>query len=127
GKGFVHWRSALYTSVGLEVRKYITGSTAAMMEVGLNNDDGLPVEYNGEIVGLIGGHNCFYALVDSSQVSGTSNSTVMAYDENGWQCLWEAPSSNGKMTSGIVSTAVAYRLWFNHSDKIYYLPLQRGL
>lgn len=127
GKGFVHWRSALYTSVGLEVRKYITGSTATMMEVGLNNDDGLPVEYNGEIVNLVGGHNCFYALVDSSQVSGTSNSTVMAYDENGWQCLWEAPSSNGKMTSGIVSTAVAYRLWFNHSGKIYYLPLQRGL
>ena len=127
GKGAVWWRDGFYISAGLDVLKYVAGATATITSVGLDKDDGLPGEYRGEIVKLIKGYNEFFALVDSSLASGTGYSGVYAFDGLGWQCWWLAPTADDTMNSGIVSSAVDYRLFFDHDAKIYSISLEKSL
>ena len=127
GKGVTRWRDALYVSAGLDVIKYIAGGTATITSAGLAREDGLPSEYNGEIMNLIKGYNEMYALVDSTQTTGTTTSGVYAYDGNSWHNVWVADTTEGTMHAGIVSSAYAYRLWFDHAGTIYYIPLERNL
>lgn len=128
GKGFVHWREAAYISAGLDVLKYQAGSTVTVAQAGLNQDDGLPSEYRGEIQALIEGYNEFWALVDSSQVSGTGYSTLMSYNGSAWMCTWEGSTADDTMHCGIVSSASdEYRLYFDHDSKIYYIDLSRDM
>lgn len=124
GNGFVHWREGCYISAGLDVHKYIAASTATISQVGLNRDDGLPVDFRGEIKALIEGYNEFWALVDSSEVEGTGYSTVMSRNETAWNCTWVASTSDDTMECGLVSPASSeYRLYFTHDSKIYYIDL----
>lgn len=128
GKGLVYWRDAMHISSGLDVRKYTVGSVATISEIGLNRDDGLLVEHNGEIVKLIGeGENDMFALVDSSITSGNSKSGVYAYNERAWRCWWIDTANNGAMNDGIVSSAYEYRLYWDVGAKVYYIDLHRGL
>ena len=127
GAGLVNWRDALYNSSGLHVDKYIAGSTATIASVGLDEDDGLPSECNGEINAFVDGHRSFHALVDSSLVTGTGYSGVYDYNNKGWHCQWLAATSDDTMHNGIESTKVAYRLWFDHNDIINSMDLLRGI
>lgn len=129
GKGAVRWRDACFISAGLDVHKYTVAETATIIPVGLDRDDGLPAKYDGEIVKFIKGYNDMFALVDSSQVSGEGFSGVYAYDAKGWQCKWNASGADNDkaMHTGIVSSAYAYYLWFDHNGKVYRMPLQRGI
>ena len=123
GMGADVWRDALYISSGLHVDYYKTGTTANIDSVGLDEYDGLPATRGGEIVKHIKGSDALYALVDSQYEGATSRSTVMRYDKLGWQCFWEAGSNNLDMHNGIESSIYAYRLWFDASDTVYYIPL----
>ena len=127
GQGAIRWRDAAYVSAGQTVYKYVAGSTATIQMVGLDKDDGLPSEYNAEIVGFIRGHDEFYALLDSTQTTGTSTSFVAAYNGSAWRVLWTDSSTEQNLKTGLVSTVYAYRLWFVSDDNsIYYIPLYRG-
>ncbi len=127
GKGACKWRDGSFISAGLDVHKYVVGSTATIQLVGLSRDDGLPSEYNGEITYFIPGYNDLFALVDASQVSGTGKSGVYAYDDSAWRNIWLSASNDGAMTSGIVSAVGAYQLWWDDSSAIYRMPIQRGI
>lgn len=127
GKGVAWWRDALYVSAGLNVHKYIAASTSTISETGLNRDDGLISLYRGEIADLIEGYNDMYALVDSSllQDGSTEYSGVYAYDGKGWRCIWSSTVANKSMNHGVVSSVYDHRLWFDHNNFLYYIPLQR--
>jgi len=128
GKGLVAWRDGLYISAGLDVVKYVPDVPVQIRSMGLDRDDGLPVEQAGEIVKLIGGYNEFFALVDSAEVSGEGYSSVLAYDAKGWQCKWASTVADKAMHDGIVSSAASiYNLWYDHDDDIYSMPLHRNL
>ena len=128
GKGLVSWRGALYYTAGLNVHKYIPDDTPAFISsMGLDEDDGLPTEYIGEIVDLVEGFTSMYAFVDASQVAGTGYSTIMAYDGRGWRCIWEAATPDDAMITGIVSSDGGLNLWFDHDSKLYKLPLRRNV
>jgi len=106
GKGAAYWSGGHYLSYGLGVRKY-EPIEYRDSEVGLIKDDGIPVEYNGEIVkfGAEAASNILYALIDASQTSGNSKSGLWAYDGFGWRCWWADTSNNGDMYDVIVSSA----------------------
>ncbi len=94
GKGACYFNSAHYFSYGQGVKKYVTGSTATITEVGLNKNDGIPIEFNGEFVKLYGDSGGYemFGLLDASQVSGTSRSGLYAHDGRGWKCWWVPPA-----------------------------------
>ncbi|KKK47683.1 hypothetical protein LCGC14_3152700, partial [marine sediment metagenome] len=128
GKGAVVWREGAYVASGLHIDRYRTGQAQATINsVGLDEDDGLPIEYDGEIVDLIGGYSEFFALVDSTQTSGTSTSSIYAKTELGWHCIWIGDSTEKAMNRGIVTTSPAYRFWWDHDDKLYWIQLHRSI
>lgn len=125
GKGAIKWQEAAYLSAGLNVKKYIAARTATISDVGLDRDDGLPSDYRGEIVKLIEGYTEFFALVDSSLVTGTGYSGVYAYNTTGWQCKYISASADKVMTTGAVSSVFRYAFWFSEDSKLYWFPLKR--
>jgi len=127
GKGACVWRDAMFGSAGLDVPKYIAGSTATISFIGLNKDGGLPTKYRGEINKLISSYNEFFALVDASLVTGEGYSTVMSYDGTGWQCKWADGTADKPMKCGLVSSTHAYYLWFGANNRVYRIPLQRDI
>lgn len=127
GKGVCVWRDSAYISSGLDVFQYTMDTPVSIRSVGLNDRDGLPPEYNGEIVKLLDGYNDLFALVDSTESTGTSTSTLMAWDGKAWRCWWVGDSTEKAMSDAIISSDFAYRLWFDHNDTVYYIPLIRGL
>jgi hypothetical protein len=90
GLGALDWNTDAYVSMGLHVKRYSVGSGATSVPVGLDLDDGIPSEYQGEIVKLIDGTDCIYALVDSTEAGTSYYSWVARYDGYGWQVMWEA-------------------------------------
>ena len=92
GMGALTWRQGMYISYGLDVLGYVP-INATVDSVGLSRDDGLPVEYNGEIVYFADGDAYLIALVDASKSSGSSKSVVYAWDGQGWQHLWSPPTT----------------------------------
>jgi hypothetical protein len=126
GKGLVVWQSDLYLSSGLSVAKYRAGSQAAIdTKVGLDQFDGVPSEYRGEIVNLIKGFGEMYALVDSSQSTGVGTSWVAAYDGYGWRPIWIDSATDQALQDGVVSSDYAYRLWWGANNVPTYINLAR--
>ncbi|KKL06460.1 hypothetical protein LCGC14_2595820, partial [marine sediment metagenome] len=110
----------------LDVKMYQTGqSRATISRAGLNQRDGLPNEYIGEIMYLIEGYDEFYALVDSSQSIGTTTSGVYASNGRYWRNLWIDVSTEGAMTSGILTTSPSVLLLFDCGSTTYKIPIQR--
>ena len=93
GEGATSWWDAIYISSGLDIRKYVVGASASIVQAGLSKEDGIPEEYNGEIVELVNGENYLYALVDASATSGNSKSGIFAYDDVGWEHVWAPPTT----------------------------------
>lgn len=129
GSGATTWRDAAYISAGLDVWAYKVDAYygTTISAIGLGKDDGLPQLRGGEIVKFIPGYNELFALVDSTYEGTTSRSTVMAYDGRGWQCVWESSAANVGMSTGIISSVSAYRLWFGAGTSLYYIPLQKNI
>lgn len=128
GKHPAHWREARYVPCGLDIRKYIAQSSASLSEVGLNRDDGLPAEYQGEIAGLYEGPNELLVLVDSTYGSGTVYSSIMAYDNLGWQCKWLSETAGKAIKCALLTFAYdEYRLFFGTNNRVYHIPVERNL
>uniref|UniRef100_A0A6M3J4C5 Uncharacterized protein n=1 Tax=viral metagenome TaxID=1070528 RepID=A0A6M3J4C5_9ZZZZ len=128
GVGAIRWQDALYISAGLNVQRYVAGSTAQVGGVGLDREHGLPVEYNAEIVAMFGANNTYlFALLDSTQSDGTSTSSLMAYDGQAWRCWWIGSATEKAMNVGIVSSAFGYRAFFDHDKIPYYINIPRGI
>lgn len=128
GKGHAYWNGMLYLSHGLGVKEYNV-NTGKFPDIGLTERDGLPVEYNGEIVKLYaGGEDGVFAAIDASVTSGNSKSGLYLYDGYGWQCWWVDTTNNGAMHDIIVSSASSgYAVYWDVGGKIYYIDIPRGI
>jgi len=89
GRGHAYWNGKIYLSYGLAIKEYYP-ETGSFIDIGLTERDGLPVEYNGEIVKLLGdtGVKGMFASIDASITDSDSKSGLYLYDGFGWQCWW---------------------------------------
>ena len=147
GKGSIRWRDSVYIPAGLGIYKYINGTNSAVVSiVGPDKDDGLPSDYRGTIRALLGTHNDLLALVDGSLAPGTrdlhasgesnvidastGNSTILGYNETGWEVKWAASSAGEPITAGYVTdvgsalaTTEGYRIYWAYEKKLYWMQL----
>ena len=129
GKGALYWETGAFISSGLDILEYRIGAQAIVLNQGLNKDGGLPVEYNGEVIKILdGGVNQMFALVDSTQTTGSSKSSVVSWDGTGWRTAWSGSSNNEVMYNGVVSSAQStYGFYFDSGNVLYRIPLFRGI
>jgi hypothetical protein len=129
GKGACYFNGKIYLSYGLEVREY-NPYTGYLREVGLTEFDGIPSEYNGEIVKLLGdsGEKRMFALVDASQTTGNSKSGVYSWYNDVWNCWWIDTVNDQAMYDIIVSSADSgYALYWSCGADVYYIDIPRGI
>lgn len=129
GKGAAYFNGRIYLSYGLGVKEY-NPETGFTRDIGLTERDGLPIEYNGEIVKLLGdsGEKSLFALVDASQTTGDSKSGVYSWFNDEWHCWWLDTVNNQAMHDAIVSPAQsAYALYWGCGADVYYIDIPRGI
>lgn len=111
GLACTEWRDdALYYAMGLGVIRY--SSAGAVTFIGLDRDDGLPINYHGRIVDLVPEQNGLIALVEGVQIDPPTPADefttdqflnedttfpdnlpkalnlIMMWNEAGWHTLW---------------------------------------
>ena len=153
GKGTTRWRDSIYFPSGLGLYKYINGSNNAVLTVvGPDRDDGLPSDNRGTIMLAEGTHNELLVGVDSTTNptvtsadsvpyqwnmhhfgspvidNATGYSSILGYNELGWEAKWVASTAGRKIDAMHVSNAYSdvnenYRLWWGFDDKVYYMKL----
>ena len=158
GNGSKRWRDSVYIPSGQGIYKYINGSNNAVITtVGPDKDDGLPASQRGIIKKLDASHNELLAMVDatasdvpelddvavdpgyqwSSTVHGhgspsipvpTGTSSILGYNEVGWQAKWVSTDKGLGIPDTIVSNAYgSYRLWWFFNNRVYYMSLSADI
>ena len=154
GKGADRWRDSIYFPSGLGLYRYINGANAAVLTVvGPDRDDGLPEDNRGTIMLTEGTHNELLVGVDATtaptitssdsipfqwkvqQRAGsqcidkeTGSSSILGYNELGWETKWVADTEGRRIDAMHVSNAYSdvnenYRLWFGFNNDVYYMKL----
>jgi hypothetical protein len=157
GKGADRWRDSIYFPSGLGLYRYVNGTNAPVLTVtGPDRDDGLPEDNRGTIMLTAGTHNEFLVGVDATTApsitssdsvpyqwkggsgisghgsmvidDGTGYSSILGYNELGWEAKWVADTAGRKIDAMHVSNAYSdvnenYRLWFGFNDYVYYMKL----
>jgi len=148
GKGTTRWRDSVYIPSGLGIYKYINGSNSAVITVvGPDRDDGLPSDKRGAIRMMEGSHNELLVGIDAQSAPSTISSTsipyqwvshqgssviaadsgyssILGYNELGWETKWLAQDSGKAIDSLHVSSAYGkYRMWWGHNENVWFMPL----
>jgi len=156
GKGTERWRDSIYFPSGLGLYRYVNGANSAVLTVvGPDRDDGLPEDNRGTIMLTEGTHNELLVGVDATTApnitssdsvpyqwrgagmsghgspvidSGTGYSSILGYNELGWEAKWVADTAGRRIDAMHVSNAYSdvnenYRLWFGFNDNVYYMKL----
>ena len=157
GKGADRWRDSIYFPSGLGLYRYVNGTNAPVLTVtGPDRDDGLPEDNRGTIMLTAGTHNEFLVGVDATTApsitssdsvpyqwkggggvgghgspvidAGTGYSSILGYNELGWEAKWVADTAGRRIDTMHVSNAYSnvnenYRLWFGFNNDIYYMKL----
>ena len=144
-KGALWWRDALYLSSGLAIYRYVASNPAGVSLMGPDRDYGIPGDYRGNIVKLIGDNNAIYALLDATSADtqdlypagqygdiqdydAVGFSAVLRWDTKGWSVSYLSADESLALTTGVVSTADdIYRLWFAVDGSVSYMPLQQTI
>jgi len=81
GKGATYWNDGIYLSSGLGVKKYDVANLT-LGDVGLDTRDGIPTDYDGEIVKLLGETSSrdMFALIGSAPPNLLTNSSFETGD-----------------------------------------------
>ena len=149
GTGSIRWRDSIYSPSGLGIYKYINGNNNAVLTVmGPDRDDGVPDDNRGTIKILEGTHTELLAAVDgttapeeaasvfayqqgsTSALSGhvssvfgdsTGSSSILGWNDSGWETKWVAPTAGHAITAMLVTNAGKgdYRLWWGHNQILY--------
>jgi hypothetical protein len=143
GRASSVWRAEMQVGVGDGVHRYNRSTIGAM---GLDRDDGLPMEYRGVIIDLEPSYNCLYALVSGQTIgtpagdlytlnlgggddqlygsAGTVSSLLMRWNGFGWHFV---DSMTGYApTSCLVSdSGDHYAVWYAVNRKIRKVLLSR--
>ena len=152
GKGADRGRDSIYFPSGLGLYRYVNGTNAAVLAVvGPDRDDGLPEDNRGTIMLAEGTHNELLVGVDASTAPsitssdtvpyqwqsftgsevidvGTGYSSILGYNELGWEAKWVADTAGRRIDAMHVSNAYSdvnenYRVWFGFNDYVYYMKL----
>ena len=144
GRGVVRWRGSVYYPAGLGVYEYRSGPAASVRVIGPDRDDGLPDDRKGTIVRLEHSHNDLLSLVDSTSAAANDFdvfvadtladaqvidpdvgvSSILGWNGQGWQVLWESAANTEAITYSLVSNAYStYRLWWAHNRRVNYMDL----
>jgi len=154
GEGCARWRDSIYYPAGLGVYRYTpSASTAFVTAMGPDRDDGVPTAYRGFITGLIPTHNDLLAMVDGSAppaelptvwggygqlgdspaIDGTGYSSLLAWNEQGWETKWVSTvTDNNKLRAGIVANAYGgtgakkstkYRVYWGENETLHWQQL----
>jgi len=148
GLGTVDWRDSIFYPAGLGVYQYKNGTnTATVSVVGPDRDHGVPDDKRGAIKQLVATHNELLALLDGTvgdpaaldmfdgsgmgtQITSTIGenigySSILAWDELGWECKWLSTDSTTAISHAIVSNSYGYyRLWWGQAGRVWYMPLE---
>jgi hypothetical protein len=152
GKGTVRWRDSVYIPSGNGIYKYINGNNAAVITiVGPDRDDGLPSDKRGAIRKMVGSHNELLVGIDASAApatiastsipyqwishqgstviaSDTGYSSILGYNDMGWETKWLASTSGKGFDSMHVSDAYSkYRIWWGYNDIVHFMDLPKDI
>ncbi len=144
--GATRWRDAAFIPVGVGVYLYQTSANPAVITpMGPDRDYGLPSEYRGNIIKLLGEHNALYALIDATaeatrdlylamyEIDGVfydnqGCSLALKWDGMGWSVVYASGTADEAMKTGTIATADGYyRLWFAVDKTVFYIPLNANL
>lgn len=144
GLGSVRWRDSTFIPVGLSIYRYISGPTALVATMGPDRDGGLPSDRRGYVRQLLSSHNELLAVVDGTSVNplngfvgmgtgtfesevisqNTGYSSILGFNEIGWEVKWTSAAGAKAVTSTIVSNAYdRYRMWWIYNQRVYFMPL----
>jgi hypothetical protein len=133
-------------------------NAAVLAVVGPDRDDGLPADNRGTIMLAEGTHNELLVGVDATTAPsitssdnvpyqwqigggsgvgghgslvidvGTGYSSILGYNELGWEAKWVADTAGRRIDAMHVSNAYSdvnenYRVWFGFNDYVYYMKL----
>lgn len=130
-------KNELWTSSGIGIYAYNLSSIVAR---GLDHDQGLPVDYSGNIVSMSQGLNNVFALIKGANVGSSvpegytldlgggddqtymsvlqANAVLMAWNGRGWHFRWAGAGAN--VGNVYVSQANSlYNLWWTNNGKAY--------
>lgn len=146
GYGTSPWRTDMMYAAGLSVLKY---SLNLINSVGLDRDDSLPSDQDGNIIEMIGGLNWLYTFVKNRETSSTSDplyggsavgetyvmpaleafSSLWATDGNGiWHRIWVSASTSGDITTAAILTSNdETRLWWGADNTVYSMDIPLGI
>ena len=155
GKGTITWRDSVYIPSGNGIYKYINGNNAAVITVvGPDRDDGLPNIRRGQIRQMAGSHNELLIGIDadgspagaittsipydwqsntnmrgSLVVPGTAGySTILGYNEMGWEVKWESTEQSKPLDVMHVSDAYSkYRLYWGHNRTVHFMEIPKDV
>jgi len=148
GRGTIRWRDSIYMPAGLGVYRYINQAGGAVLTItGPDRDDGLPQDKRGTIKYMSGSHNELFAGLDSSTapniassssvpfqwqshhgssvIDGDSGySSILGYNDMGWETKWLASSAGKSLQHMTVSDAYdEYRLWWGFDGEIKFMKI----
>ena len=149
GAGSHVWnRGPMFISAGNAIYSFQAGSDATIIDVmGPDRDDGLPSERRGVISQILSSHNDLLVVLDASGSAGVSalairgsagmgssrqgtfsagsgKSSILGWDQRGWEAKWAAATTGLAITSAVVGYAHSqYRLWWAYDKQVYYMNL----
>lgn len=151
GLGAGVWRAAedLWISQGVGGTRLTSGAMVVPL-VGLDRDDGIPIEYRGKTADFEPEYNGMYALIagdagaiggatwgpdgpasgddDTTLPTGSAYSMLACWSGIGWHVLWTSGEALGTPTRCVVSALAqsgGYRLWWGVGADAYTMPLRR--
>ena len=148
GTGSVRWRDSIYSPSGLGIYKYINGNIHAVISVmGPDRDDGVPSDRRGTIKKLAGTHTELIAALDATTApesvastdvayqwsrqphfgssvidADTGYSSIIAWNDTGWEAKWQAPDAGKAVDQVMVTNAGQgdYRMWWGYDGSVYH-------
>ena len=147
-RGSIQWRDSVYIPAGLGISKFINGSNNAVLTVmGPDREDGMPSGDGGTIKQLVSTHNDLIAVNDATTASDSSSlttfmsrsggsnrgivmepdtgrSSLLGWDDKGWEVKWRSSASDRAISFCIVSSAYGkYRLWWGLGEIVYFMQV----
>ena len=152
GKGAIRWRDSVFVPSGLGIYKYINGASAAIVTImGPDRDDGLPSDKRGSIKNMAATHNELLVSVDATTApnitsgdaipyqwlghhgsdvidSDTGYSSIMGWDERGWEAKWLSSTAGRGIDAIAVNNAYDdYRMWWGFDDRVYFMTMPSNI
>lgn len=103
GYGMIHWQGSIYVPVGPSLyRVTLTGTEHQILSMGLDQDEGLPSEFAGQIIALAGYNARLLALVYplDYETNTARYASLWQWDGTAWHPL--AQGGSGTSTSNFI-------------------------